>query len=363
MKFMRVEQESASFFRRLALEIDQNPSAIDAHLTEAIFERLCLDRSSSCLERTQLIESLSYGDAGVMLASPGPSLAGLMVRELGDEAQKEYFFNNIKMRRCPSFFAVTEPNKGSDAANLTTYLKVLDSKYYSLNGEKCFIGHGADAPIGVLMARSSEGPLGMCAILITPEELKQPEVQRAPLNMLGLRGARLAKMSFHNLRIKKENILGRHLSPMRRGVMAMIKTFNRMRPAVAAFALGHAQAVLDYAREHEDGFLKKSKPILNEMEFEISIIRSLLYSCSKQIDQNPYEDSLASLAKFNAVKIAEKVSIEAIKYFGAHELNHHPLLMKWFRDVFGFEYMEGSSLMHLKNIYKGLSNELSGMRK
>ena len=164
-----------------------------------------------------------------------------------ESAQKERFFSYLKAQRCSTFLAVTETNKGSDAANMETRLNALNGHEYSISGEKCLIGHGADAPIGVLMARRSRSPLGICAVLLTPEELNKSEVERRPLKMLGLRGARLAKISLNQLRIPEENVLGLHLSPIKGGMMAMMKTFNRMRPAVAAFAIGHAQAVLDYA--------------------------------------------------------------------------------------------------------------------
>lgn len=363
MNLVKTLNESVNLFRTLALEIDKNPSAISQHLDAPIFEKLCLDQASTCLERTQLIEALSYGDAGVSLAAPGPSLAGLMLRELGDEDQKERFFSYVKAHRCATFFAVTEPQKGSDAGNMETELSAINSKEYRVRGEKCFIGHGADAPIGVVMARHSKGPLGLCAILMTQEELNQPEVQRRPLNTLGLRGARLARISFNDLHIKKENILGQHLSPIKGGMMAMMKTFNRMRPAVAAFALGHAQAVLDYAREHSADFLKNTNPKLDEMDFEISLARSLLYACAEKADQDPYENAYASLAKLKATEVAEKVGIAVIQYFGVHALQQHPLLMKWYRDGFGFEYMEGSTLMQLKNIYQGYLNHKSVIKR
>lgn len=349
--------ESANFFRSLALEIDENPSVIEQYSATPIFEELCLDQSSTCLERTALIEALSYGDAGVTLAAPGPSLAGLMIRELADSDQKAHFFSFLTNKQCPTFLAVTEPNRGSDAANMETILARENANYFRLSGEKCFIGHGVDAPIGVLMARQSRGPLGIRAVLLTAEELNRPEVKRTSLEMLGLRGARLGKISLNGLKIKKENILGQHLCPIKGGMMAMMKTFNRMRPAVAAFALGHAQAVLDYARDNSEDFLKRVEPKMNELDVEISLIRTLLYACAKQIDQDPYENAYASLAKLKATELAEKVNIEVMKYFGVNAILHHPLLLKWYRDVFGFEYMEGTSFMQIKNIYQSHINK------
>ncbi len=356
MYFPKNILEGINLFRNIALEVDQNPSAILDCIDGPIFKNLCEDQDSNCLQRTQLIEALSYGDAGVTLAAPGPSLAGLILRELGDSDQKQRFFSYLKQHRCSTFLAVTEPGRGSDAAQMETTLKSKGNAGFVLNGEKCFIGHGADAPIGIVMARRSAGPLGVCSVLLTSEELNRPEVERIPLDMLGLRGACLARIIFNELEIKNENILGLHLSPMKSGMMAMMKTFNRMRPAVAAFALGHAQAVLDYAKENLNDFQEREAIPISKMDAEISLIRSLLYACAARVDEDPSDNSFASIAKVKATHLAEKVTIEVIKGFGVNAVQRHPLLMKWYRDVFGFEFMEGTTTMQLRNIYQGYRN-------
>jgi acyl-CoA dehydrogenase len=342
--------EGANYFRGLALEIDENPSAIKNHLMNTTIRDLCTDRASTCLERTQLLEALSYGDAGVVLAAPGPSLAGLMIRELGNKEQSIHFYSYLKAHLCSTFLAVTEPNKGSDAANLETQLIQLNKNTYQLVGEKWLVGHGADADYGVVMAKKSQGPLGMCAVILTPEILKQAEIQRTHLNMIGLRGAQLSHLQFNRLIIPKDNILGQDLSPMKNGIMGMMKTFNRMRPGVAAFALGHAQALLDYAIEYGCDLLFDMSLRIAEFNAEIALTRSLLYSCASRVDQDPYENSHASLAKIKATRLSEKIAMAVFDAFGLNSILHHPLILKWYRDVFGFEYMEGTTAIQQKNI-------------
>src|SRR3990167_4704932 len=144
MNFVKTRNESVNLFRKLALEIDKNPSAISQHLDAPIFEKLCLDQVSTCLERTQLMETLSYGDAGVSLAAPGPSLAGLMLRELGLPEQIDAFYSKLSEESMHTFFALTEPNKGSDASGIETKLTSChgNSQKFLLNGVKCFFGNG-----------------------------------------------------------------------------------------------------------------------------------------------------------------------------------------------------------------------------
>ncbi|NNM59140.1 MAG: hypothetical protein HKM04_04935 [Legionellales bacterium] len=94
--------DTINFFRNIAMEIDSSAESIQNHLQHPGIHNLCFDRESTCLARTKLLEALSYGDASVLLACPGPSLSGLMLRELGSEEQKAYFFNYIETNKATS---------------------------------------------------------------------------------------------------------------------------------------------------------------------------------------------------------------------------------------------------------------------
>lgn len=345
------------YFREIALEVDKNPGSISRHLSFEGINNLCFDRDSDCLSRTKLLEALSYGDAGVLLACPGPSLSGLILRELGNELQKDFFFNYIEKNNATTFLAVTEPGKGSDAGQMRTQLKKVDEHHYEIHGEKWLVGHGADAEIGTLVARTSTGPLGITTILLTPDVLQNVgnTFYKEHLEVVGLRGARLSRFIFNGLTVHSSNILGHHLSPMHRGMMALMKTFNRMRPGVAAFALGHAQAIIDYVKINST-LIKEQIVQVDLLDAEIMVTRLMLYQAALRTENNPDESAYASVAKAKATVIAEKVMKFAINLFGAKYLEH-PLLMKWQRDVYGYEYMEGTSHIQLKNVCQGYLNQ------
>lgn len=344
--------DAIHYFRHIALVIDQNPAAMDHYLINPYISALAFDRNSSCLARTQYLEALSYGDAGVLLACPGPSLSGLLLRELGSKEQQEYFFDYVESNKASTFFAVTEPNFGSDPTSMQTVAVQGNQKHYLLSGEKWLVGHGADAPIGVVLARIARGPLGMVAFLLTEEVLNNAKTQleRKHLNMVGLRGARLSQIAFHQLQLSKHHFLGFHLRPVERGMMALLKTFNRMRPGVAAFALGTAQAILDYLLEASIR-LEKYKPQFNILSLKINLTRQFLYQAAAKIDQNPFESGHISLAKVKASRLAEQCAAFAYEVIGSEGLMEHPLLRKWLRDVYGYEYMEGTTLIQRKNIF------------
>lgn len=300
--------ESINYFRNISFEIDKDPSLIKNHLNFFSIKACAEDRQSSCFERTKRIEALSYGDPGVLLACPGPSLSGLMVRELGNSEQKEQFFSYISEKLSTTFLAVTEPSKGSDAGKMQTILKKQGVDDYQLFGEKYLVGHGANAPLGVVVARLSRGPLGIIAVLLTPDILSShyPSLHRKHLNTVGLRGARLSHLTFSGLKIKDHHVLGLHLSPTQRGMMAVIKTFNRMRPGVAAFAVGHAQAIIDYAKTNFH-FSHDQKNSITALNTELMSVRMMLYDAAKAIDDDPMKGGYASSAKKKSTELIEKI--------------------------------------------------------
>lgn len=343
--------DAIACFRSLALTIDQNPDAMQDYLHRSAINALAFDRDSSCLARTQYLEALSYGDSGVLLACPGPSLSGLLLRELGTAAQKNYFFDYIESRQAATFFAVTEPNFGSDPTKMQTIAVKSVQGSYVLSGKKWLVGHGADAPLGVVLARIAPGPLGMVAFLLTEAHLAQEtsHVARNHLNMVGLRGARLSQMIFQKLNLTAEYLLGAHLRPVNRGLMALLKTFNRMRPGVAAFALGTAQAILDYLLEAGIN-LQGNQHRFNELALSIALTRQLLYQAAAEIDNDPFESAHISLVKIKSSHLAEECAAFAFAVIGPAWIEH-PLLLKWQRDVYGYEYMEGTTLIQRKNIF------------
>lgn len=349
--------ETMQHFRKIMFTIGQSPEKIVDFLDFPGIARLATDRDSTALERVQLIEALAYGDSGVLLACPGPSLAGLMLRELGSPEQQHSFFDYVERHRCTTFLAVTEPNKGSDAGQMQTRLEKADDESFHIYGEKWLVGHGADAPLGVVVARTSPGPLGICAVLLSPEILQNAgdTLYREHLNTLGLKGARLSRLVFNGVKIYKKDIIGYHLSPMQRGMMALIKTFNQMRPGVASFAIGQAQATLDYAKTHMPlSYSQKHQIAL--LNSELKSARVLLHEAAKRVDNNKHDSAFSSLSKVKATGIVEKITEYVSMLFGVRIFDH-PLLIKYQMDAYGYEYMEGTSHIQLKQVYQGFMNK------
>jgi acyl-CoA dehydrogenase len=347
--------EAAQFFRKIALEIDQNPNDIIRYYSKLPINYLNDLCQQSCEKRVKLYEALSYGDAGVLLACPGPSLAGMMINELADSFQRDLFHKSVALYQARTFLAVTEPNCGSNINLLSTQLVKQESAlgHYVLSGEKKLVGHAATGALGVVLVRTAKGPLGISAVLLMPETVNSPFVERQVLPMFGLRGAQIGRLIFKNVGLDQALILGHHRSTIERGMAALIKTFNRMRPCVGAMALGVAQAILDYIYDNKIQFSLDEARYYEKLNAKVEAVRFLLYEAALYIDQNPYDSALPSLVKTKATAVVEEISQAAFSFFGSSSMIEHPWLTKWYCDAWGFEYMEGTSHIHKKNIFYG----------
>jgi alkylation response protein AidB-like acyl-CoA dehydrogenase len=362
--------ELASEFRGPGAVIDQNPDAINDYLDlpgvrmcqyavipaqyrpALSFEAGLLDANSSCRGIVVVWERFAYGDPGVMLASPGPSLSGGVIEALADQAQADYFYTRLATSPQWTFFGLTEPGKGSAAAELeTTLTSAPDGDGWVLNGEKRYIGNGARAQIGVVFCRRSPGPWGIEAVLL---DTSSPGFSGELLSTVGLRGARISRIRFDNVRIPAENLLGAHLPRLRRGLQGALHILYRARPGIAAMALGCAQATCDYLDEHGPREPRTARLRMDDLRDRVAAVRYLVHRVAADIDGGVVNPHRIGSVKVQAAHLAEEATLLAAELLGPAALIEHPWLEKTYRDVRAFEIMEGTTNLHRLSVFQGL---------
>lgn len=307
----------------------------------------------SCLERVIAIEQLSAGDAGVFLGSPGPSMSSVIISALADPQQKERYYSHFLKGTAWSFFALTEPEKGSDATEIGTRISRNGEGRLELNGQKFYIGNGHRASIGLVFVQTNRTPLGI-QIALVDKSIRGFTAK--PLDTMGVRGVQLSHLTFDACQLEEHDIIGRHLSPTKRGLWGALQTFHRMRPGVAALALGVAQAAFDYVREQRSFFKEREKLELEQIEMRLHALRSMIRSAAAEIDADVQKGYLASLSKIRAGALAEEATELALDLMGPGSMHEHPLLNKWYRDARAFEFMEGTTSIQKINVFQAYAN-------
>ncbi|MGY0057641.1 acyl-CoA dehydrogenase family protein [Streptomyces sp. LZ34] len=354
-------REVAPALREAALAIDADPARMDEHLDNPAFrlframgipKRFQDERARAevkglpqdFLAKMICSMELARGDAGAMFAGPGAALAGVVVRSMGDPAQQAAFYERVIGGATWAFCAITEPQAGSDATRMRTTLTPADPADrggdWLLNGAKKYVGNGSRGGIGVVFAQTGTSPLGVRAVLL---ELPAPGAHGEALDMIGLRGARISEMTFHEVPIARDRLLGAHLPATRRGMWGAVTAFYGARVQIAATAVGLAAAVHDYVRAERRTPAPAERRTLETASLRIAAAARLVHRTALLVEADQGRGDASALCKLEAVRLVRDVTHRLPALLGRGALLDHPLLEKWARDAAALEIMEGTS--------------------
>ena len=300
------------------------------------------------LEYAMAVEELSRvcGTTGVIL-SAHTSLGGGPINEFGTEEQKQKYLVPLANGTHIGAFGLTEPNAGTDAAGQQT-TAVLDGDEYIINGSKIFITNAiyADTYIVMAMTDKSQGTRGISAFII---EKGMPGFTFGPKEKkLGIRGSATCELVFENVRIPKENLLGKEGF----GFRIAMKTLDGGRIGIGAQALGIAQGAMDetvkYVKERKQ-FGKSISQFQNtqfqmaDMQAKIDASRMLVYRAADAKDRGlPYSVEAAT-AKLYASETAMEVTTKCLQLFGGYGYTREYPIERMMRDAKITEIYEGTS--------------------
>jgi acyl-CoA dehydrogenase len=301
-------------------------------------------------------EELAWGDPAVLLNIPGPGLAAPAIVAGGTEDQKKRFLYDIFAVESdePRFgaLAVTEPQAGSDVANVQT-TAVRDGDEWVLNGAKIYCTNGARAEIVVVNATVDKS-LGRAGQKFFVVEKDTPGFNVGKIEKkMGLTASETVELSFDDCRIPFDHILGGEaaLEPQGSGFKGTMKAFDSSRPSVAAMAVGIGRAAFEYARD----WVKRELPMttnfsrkaaieqkLGEIKRELDAARLLVWRAAWMADHKIPNSKEASMSKAYAPPAALRACVGAIQVMGPEGYSREHLVEKWFRDIKVYDIFEGT---------------------
>lgn len=313
-------------------------------------------------------EEMAWGDISVLLSLPGPGLGGPPVQFTGTPEQKERFFSVFKQPGLHwGAYGLTEPGAGSDVAGIRTSCR-KDGKHWILNGRKCFITNGGRADWVVIFATvdPSRGRAGHRAFVV---EKGTPGFSLGKIeDKMGIRASETAELVLEDVRVPEENLLGgeAHYERGKEGFMAAMKTFDSSRPMVAVLGLGIARAAYEYARDFVKENYMLARPIARYAQLAETLAtdkrlldasRLMCWRAAWMADEGLPNAKEASMAKAYAARAAMKVCSDAVQIMGAHGLEQHQFVEKWYRDIKVFDIFEGTGQIQRIVISKRILRE------
>ena len=208
-----------------------------------------------------------------------------------------------------------------------------------LNGLKHFITNGGDAETYVVIAMTdkTKGARGASAFIV--EKGMKGFTFGKKEDKFGIRASSTRELIFTDCKVPAKNLLYKEGT----GFIVTMRTFDMLRPGVAAQALGIAQGALDLAVKYSKERHQFGKPIssfqgiqlmIADAATEIEAARALIYSTARMVDAGKGSVSKESaMAKMYASDVAMKVSVDALQIFGGYGYMKDYPIEKFVRDA------------------------------
>ncbi len=282
----------------------------------------------------------------------------------GTEEQKQKYLVPLAEGKKIGAYALTESNAGSDAFNSETTAEDKGD-HYLLNGGKIFITNGSFADIFTVFAKTIGGPGdGKVSTFIVEKEFPGFSVGKIEEKM-GIRGSETAQLIFEDVKVPKENLLGRP----GRGVIVGMKVLNTGRLGLGAAALGAAKEALALSAEYSKERVQFGKKIsqnqavqwmLADMAVEIYNMESILYRTAYLYDEGKNVTRESSIVKLYCSEALDRIVDRAMQIYGGYGFTCEFPIERMYRDSRINRIFEGTSeiqrmiiardILHSKNL-------------
>ena len=308
-----------------------------------------------------VLEEIARIDAAVASAVMANSTPASLINNFGTVAQKERYLQPILEGSQIGCIGLTEPNAGSDAANIQTRA-VLHDGYWVINGSKTFITNsGTDITGPVVIAAvtgtQSNGRKEISNFILpagTPGFSLGNKLKK-----IGWRGSTTYELFFEDCRIPADHLLGEQGA----GLKQTLSNISTGRMLIGALGLGILQGSLErsvaYMKERT-AFGKRLEEFqvlqfkVADMATHAHAARLMLYDAAVRKDTGQPCDLQASMAKLFATERAMEAAHQAVQIHGGNGVMVEYPVSRAFGDAKVLEIVEGASEIQRMIISRGV---------
>ena len=295
------------------------------------------------------IEELGRGDANVRsIVSVHLGLVAGSVERWGTQEQKDHWLSQMATGEVLGCFGLTEPDFGSNPADLQASAVKQPDGGYLLNGTKIFITNGTIAGVTLFMARTGgPGARGVSAFLV-PNETPGFEAKKIH-GKLGLRSCDTAELVLTDVKVGPEALLGGEEG---KGIRVALTALNDGRMSLGASCTGLAQAALDTMVSYTTQRTQFGKPIaghqlvqelIADTAVEVDCARLLTYRVADLKTRGEDYSLAASKAKYYASEASVRAANACVQAHGGYGYIDEYPAGKYLRDARVTTLYEGTS--------------------
>ena len=292
----------------------------------------------ACLE-------LEAGDSGFRsFVSVQGSLCMFPIWKFGSQEQKQRWLPAMARGEVIGCFGLTEPDFGSDPANMRTSAR-RDGSDWVVSGTKMWITNGSVADIAIVWAQTEEGIRGYIVPTDTPG-FSSSDVHRK----LSLRASVTSELVLDEVRLPQDAVL-----PDVTGLRGPLSCLSEARFGIIWGAMGAARACFESALEYSKTRVQWGRPIggfqltqrkLADMVVELSKGTLLALHLGRMKDEGRLAPQHVSLGKMNNVREALQIAREARGILGASGITLEYPVIRHMNNLESVLTYEGTNEIH-----------------
>ena len=294
------------------------------------------------------IEELARGDANVRsIMSVHLGLVAGSIERWGTEAQRERWLPRMATGEVLGCFGLTEPDHGSNPADLRASAQPLAGGGWRISGRKVFITNGTIAGVALVMARTGgPGAKGVSAFLVPTD--RPGFAAKAIHGKLGLRSCDTAELVLDGVEVGPDALLGEPGD----GLKVALSALDDGRMSIAASCTGIGQAALDTMVAYAKGREQFGKPIaghqlvqelIADSAVAVDASRLLTWQVADLKSRGERYSLAASKAKLFATEASIRVADACVQVHGGYGYVDEYPAAKYLRDARVTTLYEGTS--------------------
>ena len=299
-------------------------------------------------------ERLAWSSPLADLAFAMQGLGSFPITSRGSYTLKAKFLPAVREGRAIAAIGLTEPEAGSDLANVSTSYR-LDGHDYVLRGQKVLISNAPEADFYCVLARSEDTEVNRpFSMFIVPGETKGLEAHATPV----LGDHPIGSLSLSDVRVPKTNLIANEGD----GMGVALGTLHRFRPSVGAAALGFAARAFFETCVHVRNRKQFGAPLADlqavqlrvaDMATELESARLLVCRAAAVFDgllplpegaqRRTFEARVGSMAKLVATEHASRIIDQAVQLHGGRGVARGGLVARLYGESRALRIYEGAS--------------------
>lgn len=282
------------------------------------------------------------------------------IAQHGTEAAKKKWLPKVVRGEAVLGVCMTEPDHGSDLANIETSAVDMGD-YYLVNGTKTFISNGMVADLFVVAVRTdpeADKPhRGISLLLI---EADSQGVSRQLIDKIGLQAQDTAELSFENVKVPKENLLGEE----NKGFYLLMLHLEAERIMAAYGSIGTVEHSLSLTKEYvlQRRIFGKPLSAFQNTQFKLAQLYTEYNLAQNYLDQVLMDfmagkdgiNTDCSMIKYYTSELAFKVADQCVQMFGGYGISSEIPISRQFCDARIMRFMGGTTETQIGVVAAGL---------